>query len=125
MRRFLWHVLPSGFKRIRHYGLTANRKKAQAGTLSHAPQCTRAGPRTRRAGSSISPAVSGHDPTLCQNCHIGQLTLIRHLTRPICLPELRATGLPLYHECPNRVASLLVVVRKGTGHACSRLFTAN
>jgi len=28
LRRFLWHVLPPGFKRIRHYGLTANRNKA-------------------------------------------------------------------------------------------------
>ena len=28
LRRFLLHVLPAGFKRIRHYGLTANRSKA-------------------------------------------------------------------------------------------------
>jgi hypothetical protein len=29
MQRFLWHVLPQGFKRIRHYGLHhgSNRKK--------------------------------------------------------------------------------------------------
>ena len=28
MRRFLLHVLPSGFQRIRHYGLLANRHRA-------------------------------------------------------------------------------------------------
>ena len=27
IRRFLLHVLPSGFMRIRHYGLLANRAK--------------------------------------------------------------------------------------------------
>ena len=28
VRRFLLHVLPSGFQRIRHYGLLANRSRA-------------------------------------------------------------------------------------------------
>jgi len=36
IRRFLIHVLPSGFHRIRHYGLLAN--KARAETLSLAQQ---------------------------------------------------------------------------------------
>ena len=34
MRRFLLHVLPSGFHRIRHYGLFAN--KLRAGNLARA-----------------------------------------------------------------------------------------
>jgi hypothetical protein len=29
MRRFLLHVLPSGFHRIRHYGLLANRERRE------------------------------------------------------------------------------------------------
>jgi hypothetical protein len=29
LRRFLRHVLPKGFLRIRHYGLLANRRKAE------------------------------------------------------------------------------------------------
>jgi Putative transposase len=41
MRRFLLHVLPSGFHRIRHYGLhaNANRKShiAKARELLHQP----------------------------------------------------------------------------------------
>jgi hypothetical protein len=28
LRRFLWHVLPKGFVRIRHFGFLANRKRA-------------------------------------------------------------------------------------------------
>jgi hypothetical protein len=31
MRRFLLHVLPKGFHRIRHYGLIANGNRAESG----------------------------------------------------------------------------------------------
>jgi hypothetical protein len=31
LRRFLLHVLPDGFQRIRHYGLLSNRHRAQKG----------------------------------------------------------------------------------------------
>ena len=41
MRRFLLHVLPGGFHRIRHYGLLANARRktnlATARTLLHQP----------------------------------------------------------------------------------------
>ena len=35
IRRFLLHVLPSGFMRIRHYGLLANRAKGACATPNH------------------------------------------------------------------------------------------
>jgi len=35
IRRFLLHVLPSGFQRIRHYGLLANRYRAVGSYSSH------------------------------------------------------------------------------------------
>ena len=42
IRRFLLHVLPSGFHRIRHYGLVANasrkRNLKQARLLLHVPE---------------------------------------------------------------------------------------
>jgi len=44
MRRFLFHVLPSGFHRIRHYGLLANAGRraqlAQARELLHVVPAT-------------------------------------------------------------------------------------
>ena len=44
MRRFLLHVLPSGFHRIRHYGLLANANRqrdiATARDLLHQPAST-------------------------------------------------------------------------------------
>ena len=44
IRRFLLHVLPDGFQRIRHYGLLGNR--ARAGTLAAAANSS--APRHRR-----------------------------------------------------------------------------
>jgi hypothetical protein len=29
LRRFLWHLLPKGFVRIRHFGFLANRRRTQ------------------------------------------------------------------------------------------------
>ena len=68
MRRFLLHVLPSGFHRIRHYGLLANAKRtiniATARELLHqpAPQPV--------AESGVGGADHGaHRPTfLCRHC---------------------------------------------------------
>jgi len=35
IRRFLSHVLPKGFHRIRHYGLLANGNRAETGETRH------------------------------------------------------------------------------------------
>ena len=95
LRRFLCHVLPHGFKRIRHYGFTANRSKAdklaRCRALLDAPVPTHA--------PSESPAdflarLTGRDPTRCRHCSQGYLLLIRVLPRSTRLPELHATGPP-------------------------------
>ena len=68
MRRFLLHVLPSGFHRIRHYGLLANAKRtiniATARELLHQPA-----PHPV-AESGVGGADHGaHRPTfLCRHC---------------------------------------------------------
>jgi hypothetical protein len=95
LHRFLWHVLPTGFKRIRHYGLTANRNKAAK--LARCRMHLNASAPTLAPVESAAAfllRVTGRDPTQCRHCHTGQLILIRHLPRPIRLPELRATGPP-------------------------------
>src|SRR6266403_1316509 len=49
MRRFLLHVLPTGFHRIRHYGLFANGHRAdKPRTLSTGSQCAIAANRARQ-----------------------------------------------------------------------------
>ena len=95
LQRFLIHVLPAGFKRIRHYGLTANRGKAaklaQTRAQLNAPTPVSAPPESAEA---FLLRVTGHDPTRCRHCQQGSLIVIRQLPRPTRLPDLRATGPP-------------------------------
>ena len=75
MRRFLLHVLPGGFHRIRHYGLLANARRksnlATARTLLHQPAPTVA------IRSSEAPTGTGHaQPTFrCRHCGAPMLVL--------------------------------------------------
>ena len=79
LRRFLLHILPSGFMRIRHYGLTANRAKqrtlAQARAALDCPT-----PATPPAEPESLPAfwqrITGTDPHACPQCQIGHLRII-------------------------------------------------
>jgi hypothetical protein len=70
MRRFLLHVLPGGFHRIRHYGLLSNGSRktslALARELLHAPPAsTAAAPSTQAADTPSSTAM----PTfVCRHC---------------------------------------------------------
>jgi putative transposase/transposase-like zinc-binding protein len=75
MRRFLLHVLPSGFVRIRQFGLLANRvrkqKLDQSRFLLAAPQ-----PLIDRQDS---PEVKTDDPHRCPVCALGRLIVIEPL----------------------------------------------
>jgi len=62
MRRFLLHVLPGGFQRIRHYGLLANRHRA----LKLA--------RCRQLLAQPAPAAKLHDAPLDYRDHYERLT---------------------------------------------------
>ncbi len=68
MRRFLLHVLPSGFHRIRHYGLLANANRktqiASARQLLHQPV-----PHVAAEPSAVSTATGSVRPTfVCRHC---------------------------------------------------------
>ena len=69
LRRFLLHVLPTSFVRIRYFGLLANRQRAQLLNLcrSHL-QCT----PTPQAAVAV-----GH---LCQHCHRGTMRMVETLS---------------------------------------------
>jgi hypothetical protein len=69
LRRFLLHVLPASFVRIRYFGLLANRQRAQLLNLcrSHL-QCT----ATPQAALGV-----GH---LCQHCHRGTMRVVEILS---------------------------------------------
>src|SRR5208282_3211842 len=75
MRRFLLHVLPSGFHRIRHYGLLANANRklniATARELLHQPAPIVA------ANPAVVPAATGSvRPTfVCRHCGAPMLVI--------------------------------------------------
>jgi hypothetical protein len=95
IRRFLLHVLPTGFMRIRHYGIIANRAKATK--LTHA--------RTALGQPSIPPPpppesivafwlrIAQRNAHQCPYCRVGRMVVIA----PLPTPRARA---PPCHASP-------------------------
>ena len=91
IRRFLLHVLPSGFHRIRHYGLTANtgRKK----NLDKARQLLNVKVPTVPLDKKLSDEAKAHEPTptfVCPCCGAGMIVteVLLHLYLPRAPPLL-------------------------------------
>ena len=80
IRRFLLHVLPRGFTRLRHYGLLANRTRARKLSLCRtllrqpAPE-----PREPETAQEMLLRLIGIDITVCGQCGKGTLRQIRVL----------------------------------------------
>jgi hypothetical protein len=80
IRRFLLHVLPSGFQRIRHYGILAGRSKADA-----LAKCRAAlGAATPADAPEVTAAerllsVAGIDIKRCPCCKIGEMQPIEKM----------------------------------------------
>lgn len=81
IRRFLLHVLPDGFMRIRHFGFLANRSKKQA--LAQCRQLLDLDPALPQ--SPILPAkdlllkLTGVDLSRCPCCHEGTMIVVGDL----------------------------------------------
>ena len=82
IRRFLLHILPYRFVRIRYYGLFANRHRdselARCRTLLGAEPPA---PKSEEAEDwqSVFLRVTGKDPTLCPECGRGHLHVVQEL----------------------------------------------
>ncbi|MGB7947256.1 MAG: IS91 family transposase [Candidatus Binatia bacterium] len=81
IRRFLLHVLPDGFMRIRHFGFLANRAKKHA-----LPQCRKllkldaALPETpKKSAHYLLLELTGIDLNRCPSCHQGTLIVVAEL----------------------------------------------
>jgi hypothetical protein len=82
VRRLLLHVLPTGFQRIRHYGILANRHRQAklalcrqllgAGTAAE-PEFAEETKENREGPSSITPA------RVCPVCGAGRMIVIKEL----------------------------------------------
>ena len=70
IRRFLLHVLPSGFRKIRHYGLFASRDKgkrlALCRRLTNSSQ-----PASMLPVTALLERIFGKDFNLCPCCKVG------------------------------------------------------
>jgi hypothetical protein len=92
IRRFLLHVLPAGFMRIRHYGIIANRAKAtklaQARTALDQPSM--APPRPPESIAAFWLRVAQINVHQCPYCRVGRMVLLA------ALPTTRARAPPYY-----------------------------
>jgi len=87
LRRFLMHVLPDGFQRIRHYGLLGNRHRAE--NLARCRELLGvAAPTTEPQQDSRERyrQLTGEDPLLCPQCRIGQMLRIALLPAQVLIP---------------------------------------
>lgn len=98
LRRFLLHVLPRGFQRIRHYGLLAARTKAESlaqcrAALAVTDTPTKPAPQT---ATQRLLEVAGIDVLKCPCCQLGRMQ------RGAVIPRSRpAFRIPSLVECLN------------------------
>ena len=79
IRRFLLHVLPSGFVRIRQFGFVANRVRQQKLKLCRVLLAAR---QPALIGSPSGADAPGEDHTLCPICKLGRLIVVELLSVP-------------------------------------------
>lgn len=81
IRRFLLHVLPDGFMRIRHFGLLANRSKKQA--LTQCRQLLDLDPALPKSpvlsAKDLLLKITGIDLSRCPCCHEGTMIVVGDL----------------------------------------------
>lgn len=103
LRRFLLHILPTGFVRIRYFGLLANCVRAKNLTLCRAlivAAPIAAAPIEPAPPTPLAPVPSTPEPAederdRCPTCGVGRLRSVAVLPRAP-LPELDAWALPVW-----------------------------
>ncbi len=81
IRRFLMHILPKGFIKIRHYGLLANRNKKTKLKLSRKLTNSPTYPSKFEGLKTLEILclIVGRDVTLCSKCRKGHLKKVMSL----------------------------------------------
>ena len=82
IRRFLIHILPSGFMKIRHYGLLGNRNKTTklkiCKQLTNTPVLLKEKPSTLQ----LIERITGKDLSKCPHCGSDKLSRFMYLEKP-------------------------------------------
>jgi hypothetical protein len=83
LRRFLLHVLPDGFVRIRSYGLLANRDRQEKLARCREALGVAAGdppqPASEAGWAELLARLTGTDPNRCPRCGTGRLHLVAEI----------------------------------------------
>jgi Putative transposase/Transposase zinc-binding domain len=86
VQRFLLHVLPHGFVRVRHFGLQANgcrtRLLTQARRLLGSPAPSSPDSTLRESWQDLFRRLTGRDPSLCPYCQRGTLRVVASASPP-------------------------------------------
>ena len=77
LRRFLLHVLPSGFVRIRHYGFLANRHRTENLKLCRTLLQSETPDTPAEPDSLVEEACD-----LCPHCQRGRMHIVQRIPRP-------------------------------------------
>jgi hypothetical protein len=89
IRRFLLHVLPDGFMRIRHFGFLANRSKKQA--LAQCRNLLKLDPALpeipKQSAKDLLLKTTGVDLSRCPYCHEGTMITVGDLPPSSSLPR--------------------------------------
>ena len=90
VRRFLLHVLPTGIKRIRHYGLLSPAAKRNKLTQARAAlRMPPANPVAAESAQAFMRRVSQQDILLCPCCRHGRLRVVEVFLASTRLPDPR------------------------------------
>ena len=96
-RRFLLHVVPRGFVRVRHFGLLANgvkaRRLARARSLLGTPAPPEPSQAKPESWQDAYRRLVGKDPLLCPACRVGRLVGVADIPR---------SPIPPSHASPAR-----------------------
>jgi hypothetical protein len=97
IRRFLLHVLPNGFMRIRHFGFLANRSRKQK--LDRCRELLglelQPSPTAKKSASQLMLETTGVDLSRCPACRLGTLVVLAQLPT-IEVPPYFLRGPPLH-----------------------------
>jgi len=83
MRRFLLHVLPPGFTKIRHYGFLASAVKKKKLTLCKKLTGAKIIVKSKLSTVEMMMKITGIDITLCPRCGVGHFTIVSGLSPPL------------------------------------------
>jgi hypothetical protein len=98
IRRFLLHVLPSGFHRIRYYGFLGNRHRKEK--LEQCRQLLHMAPPSESSSVPATPEdyrdryerLTGHSLRECPICHRGRMITIQVLPEGRSSPAIKDTS---------------------------------